>query len=96
MTINIPPNHPRAKSLHIRELLVAGFKDGLVVPEGLIAHGRGEAFDYLLGEHTSEAAPCNPVANHDGRCPARCFSLRLRARQEGRAGVKRGGAFGCS
>ena len=56
MTINIPPNHPRAKSLHIRELLVAGFKDGLVVPEGLIAHGRGEAFDYLLGEHTSEAA----------------------------------------
>jgi 4-phosphopantoate---beta-alanine ligase len=56
MTINIPPNHPRAKSLHIRELLVAGFKDGLVVPEGLIAHGRGEAFDYLLGEHTSAAA----------------------------------------
>lgn len=56
MAINIPPNHPRAKSLHIRELLVAGFKDGLVVPEGLIAHGRGEAFDYLLGEHTSAAA----------------------------------------
>ncbi|HJT47111.1 MAG TPA: 4-phosphopantoate--beta-alanine ligase [Nitrososphaeraceae archaeon] len=56
MTINIPPNHPRAKSLHIRELLVAGFKNGLVVPEGLIAHGRGEAFDYLLGEHTTEAA----------------------------------------
>ena len=56
MTINIPPNHPRAKSLRIRELLVAGFKDGLVVPEGLIAHGRGEAFDYLLGEHTSTPA----------------------------------------
>src|ERR671933_1162941 len=56
MTINIPPNHPRAKSLHIRELLVNGFRDGLVVPEGLIAHGRGEAFDYLLGEHTSEVA----------------------------------------
>jgi 4-phosphopantoate--beta-alanine ligase len=56
MTINIPPNHPRAKSLHIRELLVAGFKNGLVVPEGLIAHGRGEAFDYLLGEHTTKAA----------------------------------------
>jgi 4-phosphopantoate---beta-alanine ligase len=56
MTINIPPNHPRAKSLRIRELLVAGFNDGLVVPEGLIAHGRGEAFDYLLGEQTSTAA----------------------------------------
>ena len=56
MNINIPPNHPRAKSLHVRELLVNGFKKGLVVPEGLIAHGRGEAFDYLLGEHTSETA----------------------------------------
>src|ERR687884_238150 len=56
MTINIPPNHPRAKSLRIRELLVAGFKDGLVVSEGLIAHGRGEAFDYLLGEKTSSIA----------------------------------------
>ncbi len=56
MNINIPPNHPRAKSLHVRELLVKGFKKGLVVPEGLIAHGRGEAFDYLLDEHTSETA----------------------------------------
>ena len=56
MNINIPTNHPRAKSLHVRELLVKGFKKGLVVPEGLIAHGRGEAFDYLLGEHTSETA----------------------------------------
>jgi 4-phosphopantoate--beta-alanine ligase len=26
------------------------------VPEGLIAHGRGEAFDYLLGERTSTVA----------------------------------------
>lgn len=29
---------------------------GLVVPEGLIAHGRGEAFDYLLGERTTPNA----------------------------------------
>jgi len=36
----------------IREKLVKGFKDGIVVPEGLIAHGRGEAFDYLIGEKT--------------------------------------------
>jgi 4-phosphopantoate--beta-alanine ligase len=27
-----------------------------VVPEGLIAHGRGEAFDYLLGERTTPGA----------------------------------------
>ena len=50
---HIPLNHPRAKSLYIRNLLVTGFKSGLVVPEGLLAHGRGEAFDYLIGEHTS-------------------------------------------
>jgi len=25
---------------------------GLIVPEGLIAHGRGEAFDYIIGEKT--------------------------------------------
>ncbi len=51
--IAIPADHPRAKSLHTREKLVDGFKKGLVVPEGLIAHGRGEAFDYLLGEKTT-------------------------------------------
>jgi 4-phosphopantoate--beta-alanine ligase len=31
-------------------------RDGLVVPEGLIAQGRGEAFDYLLGERTTRPA----------------------------------------
>ena len=40
----------------IREKLVKGFKDGIVVPEGLIAHGRGEAFDYLIGEKTIPVA----------------------------------------
>ena len=52
----IPSNHPRAESLYIRELLVNGFRNGIVVPEGLIAHGRGETFDYLLGEQTTETA----------------------------------------
>ena len=52
----IPSDHPRARSLYIREMLVDGFRRGLVVPEGLIAHGRGEAFDYLLGERTTETA----------------------------------------
>jgi 4-phosphopantoate--beta-alanine ligase len=52
----IPSSHPRAKSLYIRELLVNGFKNGMVVQEGLIAHGRGETFDYLLGEGTTETA----------------------------------------
>jgi len=54
--IAIPPAHPRAKSLYVREMLVSGFRRGLVAPEGLIAHGRGEAYDYLLGERTTENA----------------------------------------
>jgi 4-phosphopantoate--beta-alanine ligase len=36
--------------------LVNGFRRGLVVPEGLIAHGRGEAYDYLIGERTTPTA----------------------------------------
>ncbi len=53
---HIPRSHPRAESLRIREGLVSGFGAGLVAHEGLIAHGRGEAFDYLLGERTSRRA----------------------------------------
>jgi len=52
----IPKSHPRAKSLLIREKLVDGFDKGLVAKEGLLAQGRGEAFDYLLGEKTGKAA----------------------------------------
>jgi len=52
----IPKSHPRAASLHIREKLVRGYKTGLVVEEGLMAHGRGETFDYLIGEKTSKNA----------------------------------------
>lgn len=52
----IPKTHPRAKSLHIREKLVSGFEAELVAKEGLLAHGRGEAFDYLLGEKTGKNA----------------------------------------
>ncbi len=52
----IPKSHPRAKSLLIREKLVEGFNSGLVAKEGLLAQGRGEAFDYLLGEKTGKVA----------------------------------------
>ena len=52
----IPKSHPRVKSLLIRKRLVDGFDKGLVAKEGLLAQGRGEAFDYLLGEKTSKAA----------------------------------------
>lgn len=56
MRISIPKDHPRATSLRIREMLVDGLKLGLVAEEGLIAHGRGEAFDYLIGEKTTPSA----------------------------------------
>ena len=47
----LPPNdHPRYKSLLAREKLVDASE--FVAKQGLIAHGRGEAFDYLLGEQT--------------------------------------------
>jgi len=48
----IPPNHPRRESLILRERIVDGFRKNIVALEGLIAHGRGECFDYLLGEKT--------------------------------------------
>ena len=34
--------------------MVEGFKQGIVASQGLIAHGRGEMFDYLLGERTTK------------------------------------------
>lgn len=52
----ISSEHPRAESLRIRKKLAEGFKKGLVTPEGLSAHGRGEAFDYILGEETTDQA----------------------------------------
>ncbi len=52
----IPKSHPRAASLNIREKLVHGYKNGLVVEEGLLAHGRGETFDYLIGEKTLKSS----------------------------------------
>jgi len=54
--MKIPRSHPRYESLIRRERLVRAWKAGIVVPEGLIAHGRGEAWDYLFGEGTSAPA----------------------------------------
>jgi len=50
--MDIPKSHPRYRSLATRELLVELSKRGIVSTAGLIAHGRGEAFDYVLGERT--------------------------------------------
>lgn len=53
---DIPPDHPRYRSLLTREALVKGVRDGIASEQGLIAQGRGEAFDYLIGERTTEPA----------------------------------------
>ena len=81
----VPEAHPRRKSLMTRHALVAGFEKGLVCGQGLIAQGRGEAFDYLLGEETndfakdaSEAAAAmlllarSPVISVNGNMAALC------------------------
>ena len=52
----IPPDHPRYRSLVVRERLAGSARKGVVSWEGLTAHGRGEAFDYLLGERTTASA----------------------------------------
>jgi len=52
----IPPDHPRYQSLMTRERLARCAKKGIVTLEGLTAHGRGEAFDYLIGERTTGSA----------------------------------------
>ena len=52
----IPRTHPRYHSLKTRNLVVDGVKMGITSEHGLIAHGRGEAFDYLAGEKTSVVA----------------------------------------
>lgn len=54
--MKIPKSHPRYESLRQRHGLLEGFKQGYVAVAGLIAHGRGEAFDYLIGERTTGQA----------------------------------------
>ena len=53
---DVPRSHPRHESLRLRDAIVAGVKRGVTSEHGLIAHGRGEAYDYLLGERTHDFA----------------------------------------
>lgn len=54
--MTVPKSHPRYHSLLIRDRLVSGIESGITSEVGLIAHGRGEAFDYLIGERTTDSA----------------------------------------
>lgn len=83
--MEIPKDHPRRKSLETRERLAELSREGIVSITGLIAHGRGEAFDYLLGEKTVKEATVaeevavaylleakNPVISVNGNVAALC------------------------
>ncbi|MEM5947588.1 4-phosphopantoate--beta-alanine ligase [Spirochaetia bacterium 38H-sp] len=91
MSIEIPKDHPRYQSLINREKIIDGMHSKVVAPAGLIAHGRGEAFDYLMGEKT---LPCarrairqaayafltakHPVISVNGNVAALCPELLVK------------------
>lgn len=50
------PKHPRFLSNFYRDLLSEGVHKGITSLQGLTAHGRGETFDYLIGEITCSFA----------------------------------------
>lgn len=52
----IPKSHPRYESLKYRHKIIEGMKELVVAEAGLIAHGRGECFDYIIGEKTNKVA----------------------------------------
>ena len=97
----IPPDHPRYRSLVARERIADCARSGLVSLEGIAAHGRGEAFDYLLGEKTTESALIaektasaflvsakNPVISINGNTAALAAGLVRDLQQASGAGVE--------
>ena len=83
----IPKSHPRYVSLSTRDKIVDGVNKKITSMHGLIAHGRGEAFDYMIGEKTQrfalesiDAAACMllnakfPVISVNGNVAALCAS----------------------
>jgi 4-phosphopantoate--beta-alanine ligase len=54
--VDVPESHPRYESLLTRHRIEAGVEKGITSRQGLIAQGRGEAYDYLLGERTIPSA----------------------------------------
>jgi len=53
---DVPESHPRYHSLLTRHRVEEGFEMGITSTQGLIAQGRGESIDYLLGERTLPSA----------------------------------------
>ncbi len=59
---HVSNGHPRSESIRIRERLTRHIETKVLALAGLIAHGRGEAFDYILGEKTTSSAQTSITA----------------------------------
>jgi len=83
--MEVPKSHPRYESLTQRGKIEEGVKEGYVALVGMVAHGRGECFDYLMGEKTTNTAEKaervaaavllkakNPVISINGNVAALC------------------------
>lgn len=99
--MDVSPDHPRYKSLVIREKMSELSDMGIVARTGLIAHGRGEAFDYLIGEKTTPSAEKaeeviaaylleaeKPVITMNGNASALCAEELLKLAEETGAKVE--------
>ncbi len=69
---HVPKDHPRYRSLMARYAVAEGVKSGVTTITGLTAHGRGEAFDYLLGEKS------HPFADRAAKAAAATILLAER------------------
>jgi len=91
---HVDDRHPRAESIRIREKLTHHVGTKVLALAGLIAHGRGEAFDYLLGEETTPAGMRaitaaaaaillaeHPVLSVNGNAAALCAEAIVRLSQ---------------
>jgi 4-phosphopantoate--beta-alanine ligase len=66
---DVPKDHPRYTSLMARYTVAEGVKAGITTITGLTAHGRGEAFDYLIGERS------HPFADRAAKAAAAAILL---------------------
>ncbi len=98
---HVSSRHPRAESIRIRERITRHVETKVLALAGLIAHGRGEAFDYILGEETTPSAKTaitaaaatlllaeRPVLSVNGNVAALCAEDLVRLSEATGAGLE--------
>jgi 4-phosphopantoate--beta-alanine ligase len=96
--MTIHEDHPRRDSLLSRQKMVDAQNKGLLADSALIAHGRGEAFDYLLGECTIPSARRAEEESVNRLAAARCPVISLNGNSTvlaGRDAMKLAALVGC-